>query len=390
MWTHGRRMPTNGNVEPLRDFLVPRVKKLVLIDQPHPGSETVMPKIEIYTNHSSSFLSQSSSLWLSLLEPFLKLTNSQGTRIVFKLRDFLSIIDWSFRDKTIFDYFIGMESINTLAGILMKKMGRVSRVIYYVLDYSPVRYKGSFNNIYLALDRFCATHADFVWDVSPAISAARIQAGLERAKTAPVIHVPIGVYERQIRLSPKSNVMPFSLAYLGTLGVDNGPDMAIEVMPKVLEKYPQTTLHIIGGGEANLARLKSLAKKLNIHSQVKFYGFVVENSTMIHILSTCQIGLAPYRAIPDSVRYYADASKIRSYAAAGLPVITTAVPPLGREVQKSGGAIIAKDDPTAFAKAIVQLFSSTEAYVRMRKQVIKFAKDNTWDNEFAKAFAKSQ
>ena len=155
MWTSDKRMPTNGSVESFRDFLIPRVKKIVLIDGVVPGSEEVMPKIEEYDEHKADPKLHESSWWMFLLKPWLKLTNSHGTRISFKLRDFLSIFDWCMRDKTHFDYFVGLESIYGLAGIILRKTGRVDKVIYYVSDYSPNRFsRGWFNQLYLALDRF--------------------------------------------------------------------------------------------------------------------------------------------------------------------------------------------------------------------------------------------
>ena len=36
-WKNGVRLPINGNLEPMRDYFVPRVKKVVLIDQVYPG-----------------------------------------------------------------------------------------------------------------------------------------------------------------------------------------------------------------------------------------------------------------------------------------------------------------------------------------------------------------
>ncbi|MEK7090982.1 MAG: glycosyltransferase [Patescibacteria group bacterium] len=390
MWTNGTRMPTNGNVEPLRDFLVPRVKRLVLIDQPHPGSEVVMPIIEEYSNQQLKYVSHSSSWWMFLLLPFLKLTNFQGTQLFFKIRDFFSVFDWTLMNKFKYDYFIGLECINTLAGIILKKLGKVNKVIYYVLDYSPSRYKGIFNKIYLFLDQYCAVHADYIWDVSKAMQPARIALGLDEKKSSPVIHVPIGIYPQQLLSAPINKRLPFSLVYMGTLGEESGPDLAIEAMPLVLKKFAKTTLHVIGGGQKNLERLKNLVKSLGIESKVVFYGYVVKNIDMAEILSHCYVAVAPYRDFPDSTRKYADASKMRSYAAAGLPIITTAVPPLGKNLQEIGGSIIAPDNKEGLTDAVITLFSSPILYVKMHKVLLKFAKVNTWDNEFSKAFSKSQ
>lgn len=390
MWTNGQRMPTNGNLEPLRNFLVPRVCRLVLIDQPHPGSDRVTPKIEEYTNYNKNFVNHNPSWWIYLLTPLLKLTNQNKTQAIFKVRDFLSIIDWAFRDKAHYDYFVGMESVNTLAAIFLRKIGRVGKVIYYVLDYSPNRYSPALNKLYLALDRYCATRADFVWDVSMAMQSARISAGLDPKKSAPVIHVPIGVYPDQIKLATARDIQPYSLVYMGTLGEENGPDLAIEILPIIQKKYPTALLHIIGGGGENLDRLKTLAESLELKNQVIFHGFVVRSSNMANILSRCYVAVAPYRDFPNSVRRYADSSKMRSYAAAGLPIITTPVPPLGKDLQKLGGAIIAADNKKSFSRVVISLFSNPRRYAKMRRAIIKYAKNNTWDKEFSNAFSKSQ
>ena len=47
-WQNGKRLPINGNVEPLIDFFTSRIKETVLIDQVYPGSDFVMPRVEVY------------------------------------------------------------------------------------------------------------------------------------------------------------------------------------------------------------------------------------------------------------------------------------------------------------------------------------------------------
>ena len=71
-WIDNKRLPTNGSIEPLRDFLVPRVKKLVIIDQLHPGSHGVMPKIEEYRNNNMKFKTHNSSIFVLLVETIIR------------------------------------------------------------------------------------------------------------------------------------------------------------------------------------------------------------------------------------------------------------------------------------------------------------------------------
>jgi glycosyltransferase involved in cell wall biosynthesis len=72
--------------------------------------------------------------------------------------------------------------------------------------------------------------------------------------------------------------------------------------------------------------------------------------------------------------------------AAGLPTITTPVPPLGQEIAQFGAGVIAQDNAKAIARAIVRVFSDAAGYRRLRKRAIQFSKNNTWENEFRKAF----
>src|SRR3989338_4958404 len=387
-WKKNERLPINGNVEQMISFFAPKTAQTILIDQPYPGSDKVMPRIEIYDRGRLKKIT--SSTWrLYILYPFLLLTNKSGTRTSFKIRDFFSVIDWGLNNsKTKYDYFIGLECINALAGLFLRKWGIVNNVIYYVSDYSPQRYRNKwFNTLYLALDRFCARHADYIWDVSLAIQPARLSAGLKEYESSPVIHVPNALYKDQIKYNSLKKITLYSLIFMGTLGIENGIDIAIAAMPHILKKYPQATLNIIGGGrEQDVLRLKSLIRRYNLEKKIKYYGFIMDSSKMSAIIRGCSLALATYRAFPGSPRYYGDAGKIRVYAASGLPILTTAVPPLGREATKQGAALIIKDNSADLAKQVIKVFSDKFLYEKLRKGAIAFARHNTWENSFGHAF----
>ena len=123
VWTKGKRTPINGMIEPLLSFFSPRVTRIDLIDGPHPGSDRVISRIEIYKNGKLQkfFLAKTSFL----LYPLLKLTNVSKTQISFKLRDFLAVLEWGIFSGQKYQLFIGLESVNTLAGVILKKLGRI-------------------------------------------------------------------------------------------------------------------------------------------------------------------------------------------------------------------------------------------------------------------------
>lgn len=387
LWANGKRMPTNGSVEPLRDFLVPRIKKLVLIDQLVPSSESVLHKIEVYYHKKRTFISYKPSWFFRLLKPILDLRNTNGTHISFKIRDFFSILDWASRDSTVFDYFIGLESVNTIAGIFLRKLGKVKTVIYYVSDYSPKRYQSRwFNSLYLAFDRFSARHADFIWDVSRAIHPARITAGLNRLTSAPVVHVANGLFPSQIHINSLNQINPHSIVFMGTLGPENGPDVAVRALSLIRKNYKDAKLHIIGGTERSFEWLKPIIQDYVQTDAVIFHGFIPEAEKMSQIMSSCAIAVAPYRSISGSPRYYGDAGKIRAYCASGLPIVSSRVPPLGKEMAEQGAAVLADDNGKSFAEAILTILNDQKKYKKMRNAAIRIAKNNTWDHQFTYAF----
>lgn len=383
---NGQRTATNGMMEPMLSFVAPKVERFTFIEQPHPGSDTVLPFIEIYKRGKLKKGSQH-LLLPRILSPLLTVTNINQTQPVFKIRDFLSVLEFTLRNRhQKHDLFIGLEAINALAGIILRKLGIVKTVVYYVSDYSPVRYKISLvNKFYLFLDKFAATHANFIWDVSLAMMPARIKVGLNPKKAAPVIHVPNALFPKQINYRPYSKIIPNSLVFVGTLGKINGPDIAIKALKIVLKSVLDARLHIYGDGEPDMSRLKKLTEKLRLNDRVIFHGFISDQIKLSKETSKYAIGLAPYLAIPGSPRWWADATKIRLYVAAGLPVITTKVPPLGKEVEVDGAGIITKDTPEDTAKAILKLLKDKELLNKMKKNAIARARDNTWENIYSQA-----
>ncbi len=386
-WKDNKRAGTNGMIDPMLYYFLPRYKKVWLLDQPYPGSDKITPIIEIY-NSSKLIRKKKTRFSSTLLMPFLIISNKPGTHIAYKIRDILSVIEAGFISKNKFDLFIGLESINTIGGIFLRKIGKVRTVAYYVSDYSPNRFKFKFlNGVYLWLDKYCAEKADFIWDVSPAMQPARIKAGLNPKKSAPVINIPNALFKEQIDSLPYEEREKNSIVFVGTLGLENGPDLAIKAISKVIKKIPEAKLHIFGGGGKGFEEeyLKKLVVKLKIEKDVIFHGFFSNQKELSNSIKHYQLAIAPYKMIPGSIRLYGDATKLRLYMASGLPVICTDVPPLGKEIAKRDAAIIVKDSEKEIAEEIIKIFKNEVLYKKMVKNAVFFAKNNIWENTYTNA-----
>lgn len=384
-WENGHRSPTNGLIEPMLSFFASKVNKFILIDQPHPGSDRLIPIIEKYSK-GKLIKTTKSSFFVLWLYPLLFLKNTLGTSLIFKVRDFLSVIDFGLWSKDKFDLFIGLESINTIAGVALKKMGIVKSVVYYVSDFSLQRYENSWlNKVYLFLDRIAFNNADFVWDISPAMMPARIKMGLNSDLNKTSIYVPIALFANQVIHKTNDQTIPFSLAYAGLVNSENGPDLAIQVLKKVLHSFPNTQLHIFAAGQdSEIQSLRDLTNSLSVQNKVFIHGLITNQTELINDLSQFKIGLAPYVAKKNSPRWWADSTRIRLYLAAGLPVITTQVPPMGKELENNGSGLVVSDNVTHLANAVISLFKNSNQYNKMKLNATKQANNNTWDKVYNK------
>lgn len=388
-WQNGERTPLNGMIEPLVSFFGQRAFQIDLIDGTHPGSSTVLTYFDRYsgiqrTLRQTSVVSRVLQLWLQT-----KNSSVTQTQPIFKLRDFFSVFEYVIRSRGKYELFIGLECVYTLAGIILKYVGIIKTVVYYVSDYSPKRYdNGIMNGIYTYLDKFCCYHADFIWDLSPAMLPARIAAGLSRERCKPVIVVHNGLFLSQIHFISAKHVKPLTLVFAGSLGYENGPELAIHALQYVKKRYPNVKLHFYGGPKKREQELQRYAKKLNVQRHVLFHGLYTDTTKLAAEIKHFMIGLAPYRDVPGTLRRYADASKIRLYLGCGLPVVTTDVPPLGKELVTKNAGIIRKDTAEAFADGILQLCAHPRLYNRMKKSAFLFAKNTTWNRVYSKTLTK--
>ncbi len=386
-WKKGLRSPTNGMIEPMLSYFLPRFKRVWLLDQPYPGSDSVIPFVEEYALGKLQKKEVIKNYIFPLI-PFLHLTNKPGTQAPHKLRDFLSTLEVGCQTSEPFDLFIGMEAINALAGIMLRKIGKVKKVVYYVSDYSPNRFPNPlFNMVYLWLDRTAAMYSDFIWDVSLAMQPARIKAGLNLTKSAPVIHVPNALFKEQITYLPWNKRKKHTVVFVGTLGLENGPDIAIEAFQKVVAEIPDATLHIIGGGGLGFESeyLKKLSEKYHLEKNVIFHGFISDLKKLSQLIKQYEVAIAPYKKIPGSHRLYGDATKLRLYMAVGLPIIVTDVPPLGKELEKKGAALTIKSSKGELARAIISILNNPQKRKILINNAIKTAKDNLWEKTYQNA-----
>lgn len=291
--------------------------------------------------------------------------------------------------KKKYDICIAADNLNTTAAILLKKLGLLSKVVYYTIDYSPKRFDSRIlNTIYLFIDRWCCYHSDLVWSSSARMRNARIKTGLQNNRHSSEMIVHDGCHFNQIKRLSDNRVTKEKVVFMGHLVPNKGVDLIIKAYKLVLKKIPEARLIIVGGGSEE-KNLKMLAGKMKLQGKVTFTGYLADHAQVEKTLSECGVAVAPYVPDPNSFSFYSDVGKVKVYLACGLPVLITDVPEIAKEIRDNKAGMIIDYSESDLANKICELISNKKTYFCYRKNAINMARNLDWDNVWEKSLLES-
>lgn len=248
------------------------------------------------------------------------------------------------KDKV--DVYIGIDPLNALAGILLKKLHRVDTAIFYTADYSPSRFNsGLMNRIYHWIDVYCVRNADEVWSVSSKIVDIRRGMGLSDVKNVFLPNVP-PVEFNHFRNNTHDK---FNLIMYGIVDTQLDFEGAIRAVAQLKDDMPKISLTIVGNGPQE-EYLKKVADDLSVADRIRFMGRRTLKETL-ELASRSGIGLALYTG-EWGFNQYGDSTKCREYFNFGLPVISTDTHSTVGEIVANKAGIIVRKETDEYITAI--------------------------------------
>jgi len=360
-----------GAPQALREYLISqKIKKLYFIGHPLQVDQTKSFR-ELIVDGDVKFNKKSKlRVKCSVCNYFIEL--------------FLSIF-WFLRDVKRCDIWIGVDSLNAVCGIFLKKIGLVDRVIFYTIDYVPSRFQNKLlNDTYHRIDRFCLDHVDEVWNVSYRIAEGREkERGLSRERYKNQKIVPIGVWYDRVKRAPFEERKKHQLLFVGNLLEKQGVQLVLEAMPEILKEIPDFHFLVVGGGEYEDV-LKKMVDDMNLKSRVTFTGWIKERSELDNIMKDSAVAIAMYDKEKDFFTYYADPTKLKDYLSAGLPILLTDVPHNAHEIQDEGCGVIVKYDKNDIVKAIIKIMSDEKGLREYHDNALRYIKQFDWSLIFKK------
>lgn len=279
--------------------------------------------------------------------------------------------------------YIGIDPVNALSGVIVKKFGLIDKIIFYTADFAYNRFSNQvLNGLYHGVDRIAIKNADQVWNVSSRIVRERQKQGVDPDKLFLVPNTP--EFSKTKRLS-LHKINKHDLVIVSNLTDAIDYSLMIKAVKKLKEKYKNIRLLIIGSGEKQ-ADLEKLVSEHGLNKNVLFLGSK-SHKEVLDILAHSAVGVAVYtRNKPWT--HLGDSLKVREYLACGLPVIMNDVAATTDDVRAADAGIVLNEKGDNFEKAVDELFSDKEKYAAYRENAIRLAKKYDFTKVVDQAFAK--
>lgn len=315
----------------------------------------------------------------------MKVFHSTGESILFTFSVFIYLISvlkntWNaFRKlNTKFDLFIGIQTWYTFIGILLKKFGKVDKVLYYCIDYYfPTKRFGSKIETYFFkyLDRYCCKNADFIWNLSIELEKGRKKAFPNDDYSNKELIVPLTYSESLLTFCDIDKIERHSLAFVGGLESEQGWEVLMKAIPIVLKKYADFKMHIFGEG-TYVPEILKLIKQEKISKNIVMHGFIKDDSELLKKLSRCAAGIGLYP--PFKAQYTSlDGGKPKFYALAGLPILMDHTDYVEEQLKKFGVGKTYEYNPNSMAQSIIDVIDDDEKLIQYKKNANEFAKKFT-------------
>ncbi|MGI8792434.1 MAG: glycosyltransferase [Acidimicrobiales bacterium] len=276
------------------------------------------------------------------------------------------------------EVWFGFNNLAAARGLAARRLHRVDRVVYWAVDFFPDRFgPGLMTKAYDAVDGLASKRADLRVELSAAAldgRADRLQLG-DRA--APAVVVPMGAWLDRVPTTGPDHHAKRKVVFLGHLVPRMGAATLLDAMEILVDRPDPPALEVIGGGPL-LEELRQRVSHGTLAGHVKMLGFVEDHQDVERILASSSVAVAPYETSGESFTRFADPGKLKSYLAAGLPIVLTDVPPNASELQAEAGAELVEADPSAIARGIERALADASDWQRRRTAALTYVRRFDW------------
>lgn len=377
-----------SRTETIEEYLKPRVKTLGVIGLTGVYAAENVSRCSLY---EKGMLKQEFSLASILIKKRNIL--SQLLLVPAFILYFISITKASYKFKVKFDIFLGVACFSTFVGVFLKKMGKIRHLIYYCIDYYPYPKRFCFNTLvvwaFRKIDKFCVKNSDIVWHIAKRIPEARRDFEGVKENSYNQTLVPLCYNSAMMRRVAFEDIERWTIGFVGTLSENQGLQLLIKSMPRILQQLPEVKVKIIGRGPY-VQELRKLVEQAKLEDVFDFLGFIKDDNKVLDILSHCAIGIAPWTSSSEDNIQFADPGKPKLYAFCSLPIIiTNGAISIADEIKNKKAGLSINYEEHELAQAVVSLLKDENNLKIFRRNALEFANSYTSENIFEGALRDS-
>ena len=174
------------------------------------------------------------------------------------------------------------------------------------------------------------------------------------------------------------------LLTFGLLSPHKGIELAIEALPKIVERHPDVAYIILGAthphvkehsGESYRLGLKQRAKQLGVDGHVIFQNRFVELDELCEFLGCADLYITPY---PNEAQIV---SGTLVYAmGAGKPIVSTPYWYAQEMLDEGRGRLVPFNDSEALADQVIELLDNDVERHAIRKRAYTFTREAVWSD----------
>ncbi|MBI4979779.1 MAG: glycosyltransferase [Spirochaetes bacterium] len=302
------------------------------------------------------------------------------------IKDSLLTFVWSLaKIRGKIDLFVGTGNLNAFIGLILKRIGKVDTVIYYVIDFIPKRFRNPLlNKLYHTIEKWCAQYASCTWNYAPAMIRER-----ERMWQRSFPHqmvTPHGIFVRQENFLPRSSVHDCELVYMGFIHKFQGIMLAITAVEALRSEFKNIKLLIIGKGDADEASIREYVRLHELSAHIEFAGFIADTHAMEQIVAHAVLGMALYDPAHPFIGN-TDPGKVKTYLGCGVPVIMTDCAPIAQKISAQQAGFIVPFDLDIVVKNIRTYLSQPDRIQLYRTNAFQMARSYDWNHIFTEALS---
>lgn len=214
---------------------------------------------------------------------------------------------------------------------------------------------------WIDLQRKAVQEADHVVLVTQAAVEDYVEhVGLDRSKALVCDNIPwrdeIG--DEQLEEVQDRFKDSFVVFYFGDTSTRRGTDVAIEAMPKVIEKVPNAQLVIVGRNRREDAKLRAMRKQSPARESIHLEGFQPMDRLGAY-LEAADVGLSPL--VRNTHHDTTHANKLFQFMHGALPLVVSDCPAQAELVKTTGTGVVHRaGDADGLAEALIYLAEHPE------------------------------